>query len=156
MAKLIGNRLPDEILRAFDGEQLQEKVGPAYVLVTTDDDGTPRPCMLSAGEVLAVDDRHIRVALWPGTTTSKNLARGGRTLFCFVAPRLVFYAKGHSAPLGRSGDSKLERFEIEIDAVESDIHQGMPVKNTIEFEVESLDPTTVAGHWRRQIDALKS
>jgi hypothetical protein len=156
MSKLIGNRLPDEILRAFDGEQLQEKVGPAYLLVTTDDDGTPRPCMLSAGEVLAVDNRHIRVALWPGTTTARNLARGGRTLFCFVAPRLVYYAKGSSTALGRGGDSKLERFQIEIDAVESDIHQGMPVKNTIQFELESLDPTTVAGQWRHQIDALKS
>jgi hypothetical protein len=156
MAKLIGSRLPDEILRTFDGEHLQDKVGPAYLLVTVDDDGTPRPCMLSAGEVLAVDDRHIRVALWPGTSTSKNLAGGGRALFCFIAPRLVYYAKGRSTALGRGDDSNLERFEIEVDAVESDIHKGMPVKNTIEFELESLDPGTVAGLWHRQIEALKS
>ncbi len=156
MAKLIGDRLPAEFQHAFDGNELQDKVGPAYLLVTTDEDGTPRPCMLSAGEVLVVDDRHIRVALWPGTTTAKNLERGGRTLFCFVAPRVVFYAKGVSAPLGPAPESKLARFEIEVDAVESDIHQGMPVKNTIEFEVEALDSTTVVDSWRRQIDALRS
>lgn len=156
MSKLLGNRLPEEVVTAFDGERIEEKIGLAYLLVTTDEDGTPRPCMLSAGEVLIPDDRHLRVALWPGTNTAENMTRGGRALFCYIAPGAVFYAKGVASPLGPGPGSKLARFELTIDAVESDIHQGMPVKETVVFEVEGMDTTKVASEWRRQLDALRS
>ena len=156
MSKFLGERLPGEILTAFDGEKIEQKIGLAYLLVTTDEDGTPRPCMLSAGEILVPDDRHIRIALWPGTTTSKNLSRGSRVLFCYIAPGTVFYAKGQSTPLGPGRDSKLERFEVTVDAVESDIHQGMPVKETVLFEIEGMDTSKVAADWQRQLEALRS
>jgi hypothetical protein len=143
-------------MTAFDGKKVEGRVGRAYLFVTTDEDGTPRPCMLSAGEILAPDDRHLRIALWPGTTTSKNLSRGGRVLFCYIAPGTVLYAKGRSAPLGPGPGSKLERFEVTIDAVDSDIHQGMPVKETVLFEVEGMDTSKVAADWQRQLEALRS
>jgi hypothetical protein len=156
VSRLLGDRLPPEIMSAFDGERIEEKIGLAYLLVTTDEDGTPRPCMLSAGEILVPDDRHFRIALWPGTTTSENLSRGSRALFCYIAPGTVFYAKGQSAALGPGKDSKLERFQVTIDAVESDIHQGMPVKETVLFEVEGMDKSKVAAGWQRQLEALRS
>jgi hypothetical protein len=141
---------------AFDGADVEAKIGLAYLLVTADEDGTPRPCMLSAGEILARDDRHLRVALWPGTTTSQNLARGGRALFCYMAPGTVIYAKGTPSVLGRGPGSKLERFELTIDAVESDIHQGMPVKDTVLFEVTGMDTSKVVSDWQRQLQDLGS
>jgi hypothetical protein len=156
VAKHLGNRLPEQVVSAFSGQRIEEKIGLAYLLITTDEDGTPRPCMLSAGEILAVDDGHLRVMLWPGTTTSKNLARGVRSLFCYVAPGVVIYAKGISKPLGPGPHSKLERFELTIDSVESDIHQGMPVKETIVFGVEGMDTPKVASEWRRQLEILGS
>lgn len=156
MSKLLGEQLPPDILNAFDGDNIKEKIGLAYLLVTTDEDGTPRPCMLSAGEILAPDDRHLRVALWPGTTTSKNLARGSRVLFCYIAPGVVLYVKGQAAPLGPGPDSKLERFEITSEAVESDIHQGMPVKETVLFSIEDADTTKIAAEWGHQLEALRA
>lgn len=154
MSKHLGDRLPQDVVEAFNGERIEEKIGLAYLLVTTDDDGTPRPCMLSAGEILVPDERHIRVALWPGTVTSANLTRGSRILFCYVAPRTVVYAKGRSSALGAAPDSRLERFEITVDAVESDIHVGMPVKQTVMFEVEANDRSKVAADWQRQLESL--
>jgi hypothetical protein len=156
VSKHLGNRLPEEVVEAFDGDNIEEKIGRAYLLVTADEDGTPRPCMLSAGEILVPDDRHIRVMLWPNTNTSRNLARGGRVLFCYIAPRAVIYAKGWAKSLGPGPESKLERFELRIDAVESDVHQGMPVKETVVFEVEGMDTSKVASEWRRQLEILSS
>lgn len=156
MSKHLGDRLPTEVVAAFDGTNIEAKIGLAYLLVTTDEDGTPRPCMLSAGEILVPDDKHLRVALWPGTSTSENLARGGRALFCYVAPGTVIYAKGTSRLLGPGPDSKLERFEVTIDTVESDVHAGMPVKETVLFEVEGLDTSKVVSSWNRQLAALRS
>lgn len=156
MSKHLGNKLPQEILTAFDGEDIASKIGRAYFLVTNDEDGTPRPCMLSAGEILAPDERHLRVALWAGTNTSKNLARGDRVLFCYIAPGTVIYVKGISAALGPGPDSKLERFEIIPETVESDIHHGMPVKETVVFSIEGMDRAKVASDWTHQIKALRA
>lgn len=154
MSRDLGNVLPEEVLTAFDGRNIESKIGLAYLLVTTDDDGTPRPCMLSVGELLAPDAQHIRVALWPGTTTSKNLSRGSRVLFCYVAEGSVVYAKGVPRPMGPGPGSKLERFEIAVDKVESDLHQGMPVKETIRFEIQDGDPSDIASQWRSQLESL--
>ena len=156
MTKPIGDRMPHEVLEAFDGTELEHKIGPAFVLVTVDPEGTPRPCMLSAGEILAVDDRHLRLALWPGTRTSRNLAAGSPALLCFVAPGTTLYLRGTPRSLGRSDAPRVERFELEVDSVEADDHPGMPVSSPITFSVSSGDPSSVAESWRKQIAVLRS
>lgn len=156
MSKLIGDRLPEDFQAAFDGRHLADQVGFAYLLVSTDEDGTPRPCMLSAGEVFVPDDRTIRVGLWPGTSTAQNLSRGERVLFCYVAPNTVLYAKGWSHRLEPSNHPKFDRFDIKVDAVESDVHPGMPVKETIAFDIEGIDPGKVLDQWGRQTEALRN
>jgi hypothetical protein len=35
--------IPPELLEAFDGEHLEEGLGRAFILATSDVDGTPRP-----------------------------------------------------------------------------------------------------------------
>lgn len=155
MTKRVGDRLPGPVMEALDGEDLERKIGPAYLLVTVDRDGSPRPCMLSAGEVLAVDDRRLRVALWPRTNTARNLAAGGPTLFCYVAPETVLYVRGRPNSLGTSEATRLEQFEIEVDSVESDAHAGMPVTQAITFSVGSSDPADVAEAWRKQLEGLR-
>jgi hypothetical protein len=156
MTKRIGDRLPEEVVRAFDGEDLERKIGPAYVLMTVDADGVPRPCMLSAGEIVATDDRTLRLALWSGTRTSRNLADGRPALLCYVAPGSVLYIRGTPRPLGGSDETRLDLFELPVDGVESDAHAGMPVTQTITFAVGSRDPAEVARAWRRQLEVLRS
>lgn len=153
MAKQIGDRLPAEILEAFDGQRLDEKIGPAHFLLTADEDGTPRPCMLSAGELLAVDERRLRVALWPRTHTAANLARGGSAVFCYVAPGSVLYVRGSTARIDANG-SPLQCFELRVESVESDAHAGMPVTHGIEFGLDRGDAASVAEAWQRQLAPL--
>jgi len=156
MTKQLGDRLPADVLAAFDGEDLQAKIGPAYVLLTVDPEGTPRPCMLSAGEILAVDDRRLRVALWPKTHTARNLAAGTPVLLVYVTPGSVLYVRGRSRPLEPGRATRLERFEIAVESIESDLHAGMPVTHPITFSVGEADPARVAADWSRQIDDLRS
>lgn len=111
--------------------------------------------MLSAGEILAVDDRHLRVGLWPGTNSSRNMMAGGQVLFCFVAPGAVLYVRGVARDLGPSGATKLARFEIAVGSVESDVHTGMPVTGAIAFSIGSADPADVVRAWGDQLEALR-
>jgi hypothetical protein len=155
MAKVLGDRLPETVLRAFDGNDLEAKLGPAHLLVTVDPDGSPRPCMLSAGELLATDDRRLRVLLWAGTGTCRNLAAGGPVLLCYVEGSEVVYVKGDPRPLPRQGRGGLERFEIQVRVVETDRHAGLPVTGGITFGVDG-DPAAVARGWERQLAALRA
>jgi hypothetical protein len=155
MATLIGDRLPQELREALNGEALEGKIGLTWLLFTADEDGTPRPCMLSAGEVLARDDKALRFALWPGTTTGANLARGARVLFCHVAPGSVLYVRGPAHRIEPAAETSLDCFELAVESVESDEHAGMPVTSGIEFAVTRDEPAQVADAWRRQLDPLR-
>src|SRR5262245_53691957 len=99
MAEHIGDRLPADLVRMFDGAGLDVHVGVAYPLVTVDEAGTPRFSMLSAGELLATGNRTIRIAMWPGTRTGGNLESGREALLCVVAPGSVRYVRGAAARL---------------------------------------------------------
>ena len=156
MAKSLGDRLPETVLRAFDGQDLEAKVGPAHLLVTVDPDGSPRPCMLSAGELLAAGDRRLRVLLWAGTGTARNLAGGGPVLFCYVEGAEVVYVKGDPRPLPAEGRGGFERFEIQVRTVETDRHAGLPVTGGITFGVDGGDRAKLARGWERQLAALRA
>ena len=154
MAKLIGDTLPPEVLTALDGERLEGKIGPAYLLLTADADGTPRPCMLSAGEVLALDQRRLRVALWPGTHTVANLERGSGAVFGFVEAGIALYIRGSARSLTLP-EGSLCYFELAVESVESDNHAGMPVTRGIEFGVEGNNHASIVRTWERQLTALR-
>lgn len=154
MSTRIGDALPREVIDALDGTQLERKIGPAHLLVTTDEDGTPRPCMLSAGELLAAGERALRLALWAGSHTSKNLSRGAPALLCYVTPGTVLYVRGRPRLLAGGGDSALDCFELGVESVESDDHPGMPVTSGLCFGIGEQDPVEVASVWARQLAAL--
>jgi hypothetical protein len=155
VSEAVGDRLPDAVLEAFDGERLEEKIGSAYLLVTVDPAGTPRPCMLSAGELLAPDDGHLRVALWGGTRTAANLARGAPCLLCFVAPGLALYVRGTPRRLSSVENLDLECFEIAVSLVERDEHPGMPVVDTIRFAVTGQDVGSLVREWTDRLGTLR-
>lgn len=135
MAQSLGDRLPGEIVRLLDDEALAAPEQPAFVLVTTDDEGAPRICMVGPGDLLARDERTLRVALWPGTRTAHNLGRGRPALLSHVSPGTVIYIR--VVPARLTGPETLACFELAVTDVEGDIHAGMPVTGGITFRVDT-------------------
>jgi hypothetical protein len=154
VARLIGDRLPPDLVGALDGTDLEGQVGVAYPLVTVDESGSPRFSMLSAGELLAVDDATIRIGMWPNTRTGVNLAAGRETLLCAVIPGSVRYVRGRAVRLAARPDAGIECFELAVHAVESDSHDGMPVATGITFTTVRPSRAEVLSAWRTTLTAL--
>jgi hypothetical protein len=156
VAKYEGETMPAQCVEALDGRNLERKFGRGYVVMTVDADGAPRPGMLSPGEMLAVDDRTVRIALWTGTRTAGNLRRGSPIVICYVAPKAVFYLKGRpSVVLTPSDDPPVERFEVAIEAVESDAHEGFPVSDGIRFTCEEELRSKWLTQWQSVLNVLR-
>jgi len=155
MAKLLGSRLPAAVLSVLAAEARRQPQGQCIILVTVDPDGNACPCVLSVGEMLAVDDRTLRVVLWPGSTTTGNLDRGHPVLFVFAAPPDVFYVRAAPTRLPDAPNSSLARFEFAVSSVEVDGHDGMPVTHPMWFAAREDLRDEVLAMWANQVDALQ-
>lgn len=152
MSARVSNVLPPEIQMEFDGKNLGSKTGLAFLVVTVDTDGSPRPCMLSAGEILAVDGRTLRLGVWPDSTTAANLRRGSRVVLCYVKPNTVLYVKGRA--LG-TWDDQLLTAEIAVSEVAADEHPGFAITDGIRFRYQG-SPEALVAAWSSQLAALRS
>ncbi|MCW2862694.1 MAG: pyridoxamine 5-phosphate oxidase family protein [Actinoallomurus sp.] len=144
--------LPNELIRALDDAALADAEQPAFLLVTGDEDGAPRISMVSAGELLVQDERTLRVALWHGTRSAGNLARGGTALLGGVSPGSVIYVRAKPERLVVPEPADLECFELTVTEVRADVHAGMPVTSGITFRTD--EPEQAATDWRRQRQLL--
>jgi len=143
--------IPASVRGLFETSDLEGRFGLAYELVTVDEDGWPRVAMLSHGEIESTSDS-IRVALWSGTTTGKNLAAGRPALLSVVSDGSVCYLSGRARRL-RSG-SGLDAFEVIIERVRMDSHEGFRVRSPITYDAEDGDRSAAVAQWRRQLEIL--
>jgi hypothetical protein len=155
MSVYVGDRLPPRFKTAFNGRNLERKIGIAYMGVTVDPDGTPRSFMLSAGETLVVGDRTVRLGVWRGTRTLRNLKRPCQVLICFVVPGMVLYIKGRARLLKRDRDADVERIEIKVKSVERDVHPGLPVSQGLRFACNPRKRGLLLEGWKRVLEALR-
>lgn len=150
--------IPSRVRGLFDGSDLGAQIGRAYLLMTTDPDGPARPCMLSAGEILAVDERRLRVGLWTGSHTSRNLTAGSPVLLCVIDEGGVIYLRGRPQRLASGGRAvpRLDCYEIVIDRADSDEHGGMPVSQGIRFAITGMGNEELIEAWRSQLAIIAS
>jgi pyridoxamine 5'-phosphate oxidase-like protein len=94
MSRLLGSELTADLLRRFDGRDLESHASKVIPLLTVDQSGWPHVALLSYFEVAAKDPRHVRVATDAGSTTSANMRRSGKMTLVVVDERVSCYVKG--------------------------------------------------------------
>lgn len=154
MSTFVADHLPAGLARLFASEERERAEGQCFILVTADQDYTPRPCLLSIGEILLIDDRHMRIAVWPDSRTTANLQRGNPVLMTCALPPDTFHIRARPRPLPPAPANDLVRFELEVSSVERDGHEGMPVTQPMWFAARDNLRETVREMWRNQVDAL--
>jgi len=110
--------------------------------------------MLSVGEVLAVDRRRLRLALWPASGSTRNLAGGRATLMLVVGPD-TYYVRLRSRRLPDLELSSGPRacFEADVEGVLLDAVGYATVTSGIEFRLN--EPQRVLPLWREALAALR-
>jgi hypothetical protein len=154
MSRSIGNVLPDDLFALLDGGRLDERIGLTILLLTCGEDGWPSVALLSVGEVVAPTPTTIRLALWPGTTTTGNLARTGKgTLAVFGEGRADYIqvAAERRADLPAGGMDHAY-FESTVADILRDEVRYARMTSGVTFELP--DPPAVLARWRATVDAM--
>ena len=157
MSRTIGSTLPRELHDVFDGSVDPQRVGLGYPLATVDEDGRPRPAMLSTGEILATSDSTLRLAMWPDSTSASNLAAGRPCFLTFVGPGVVFHVHGRATALRPDPATSPGPacFELQVERVDADAHPGLPTVQTITYACETITVETLLEEWRATLERLR-
>jgi hypothetical protein len=152
MSEVLGTRLPAALRAALD---LEAAPGFTVVLMSTGADGWPHLAMLSSGEVLPLDDRHLRVALWRHSTASGNLAREPRATLAAVVDGTSLSVRLTARSLGdlttRWGD--LAVFDARIEEVRGDVAPYAVLESGIRFRLKEPEETRL--RWVATHQALR-
>jgi hypothetical protein len=156
MSRSLGKALPVNLMDLLTGHDLARREGLTLLLVTTALDGWPHVAMLSAGEVLATDSSEVRLALWPGSGTTANLAQSGRSLLMIVAGNASYYVR---LAAQRGGDLSLSQgprafFVATVEDVLEDVVGYAEITSGIGFRLKQ--PAVVLAAWTEAVAAMRS
>jgi len=147
--------VPEPLAALLDGHDLEAAIGLTLLLLTTSEDGWPHVAMLSAGEVLVPEQEEVRLALWGGTQTSANLARGGQATLMAVLPPATYYLRLKAgAPLETHvGGHPRAIFRTSVEEALEDLVAYAEVTSGIQFKL--VDTEATLRSWRANLEAMR-
>jgi hypothetical protein len=157
MTRSLGDQLPDSLRQLLDGADLASREGLTFLLITPDEGGWPHLAMLSVGELVAIDARTLRAALWLHSSSSKNLTRAGRAMLMLIADGNGYYVRlaaqrGVDLDLGAEG--RLAYFVMHVEDVQEDSTDYATLTSGVTFRLKQ--PEQVVPRWQRTVDALRA
>src|SRR5437870_1862574 len=96
MSTNLGTNLPAAVQALLSGDNLDQKAGTGFLLVSQQEDGFPHAMILSPGEVLASDSSTLRFALFAQSSTSRNMQARPPAMMCFACDGAAYYVKFES------------------------------------------------------------
>src|SRR5882762_775807 len=141
MSKLVGDQLPDDLYQRLLGNDLEQRAEKVILLATVDEGGWPHLAMLSYFEVIAKDQRNLRLATYNSSRTTRNMRANGKATISIVDERTVFYIKGNVVEITREMEcapqnSKLH-FRVEqvfADAANEEFEPGAYVASGVIYK----------------------
>lgn len=138
----------------MDGRALEQHEGLTFLLITAGENW-PHVAMLSVGEVLASSESEIRLALWPGSQTTKNLTANGLALLMLIASGASYYLRLRCSRLPDISVKGRPRalFSSELDDVLQDVVDYAEITNGIGFRLPNRDQVLEA--WAASVEAMR-
>lgn len=151
-------KLPATIRKLLNGDDLASKTGTVIVAAAPDDDGRPHFGLLSCGELLAVEDDRLLVAVWAGSGLARNAVAAGYISLMFVDPPAAIYLKlaletvDGEAGIGAEG---LDILDCRVAETRLDVEEGLPIVAGLRFASSAKDEPALLARWERTIAALR-
>jgi len=161
MSRDLGSELPEALLSLLDGHDLPARLGKAILISTVDAQGWAHPALLSYGEVVAVDARRLRLALYGSSGTSGNLRRSGRLTLCLFEQGIAYYLKAQAVEQQNAGlPSGLARFDaavgrVLVDQAREDLEPSARITSGIEFDAGKTASDQLAA-WTAVLTLLRA
>lgn len=149
------SELSEGLCEWLNGRDLELKTDTAMMLMTVTEDGWPHTAMVSAGEVIALGRRRLRLALWPGTITAGNMKRTGQAMLVAIHDGAVYYVRLRVQVLPNMADSRhpRQRFAAEVAHVREDRAPYAEVLSGVKIQLN--DPAEVLERWRATVAELR-
>jgi hypothetical protein len=155
MTHSIGDALPQPLLSLLDGRAPADHQGTTIVLATLGPEGWPLIALLSVGELLAVGDRDVRIALWASSSTTAALAETGRTTMSVVLEGAAWDARlrcDRAPDIAVEGGGRLAAFQCRVEEVLEDRVGYAELTGGIQYRL--VRPEEVLPRWERTLEAL--
>jgi hypothetical protein len=151
VSESLGDRLPPSLRAALD----EAAPGFTLVLVSVGTGGWPHLALLSVGEVLALDDRTLRLALWPASTATANLAREPRVTLAAVLDGVSLSVRLTARPAGtlELPSGELAVFDATVAEVRADVAPYAVLESGIRFRL--TEPAETLRRWAATRSALR-
>jgi hypothetical protein len=94
MSRHVGDALPDDLFERLNGTNLTAVADHAIVVCSVDERGFAHPALLSYFEVVALDRRTLRLAMYSDSRSTRNARRDGRLTLVLVDAGAAYYIKG--------------------------------------------------------------
>jgi hypothetical protein len=148
--------VPPALRELLDSDDLAAAEGFTMLLVTVTAEGWPHVAMVSVGEVVVSGSDSLRLALWPGSTATRNLTPGGLATLAAVVGgtsyslRLAVTRAGQvETPLA----GQLARFEARVEGASADEAPYAVLESGVRFRLK--DPPAVLARWAELRQALR-
>ena len=148
-----GDALPPEIQQLLNGEDLTPKAALVFELVTVGASGWPHVALLSVGEVVALDQGTIGLALWPGSTTTENLRNSGLGVLQVYHAGAAFRIRLEARPIAEAATDRLALFATTVRGVVRDAVSY--ARLTSGPTIELADTPKAVGRWQAQVAAIR-
>ncbi|WP_144559436.1 hypothetical protein [Shouchella miscanthi] len=86
----MSSSLPEQVQAFLDGSDLDQKKEMAMYFVTLDNEGFPYKAMISVGEVVALDETTLRIALWEHSKSASFTKQSKKAALFLVLPPTAY------------------------------------------------------------------
>lgn len=153
MTQRLATVVPDELRRKLiQAVHIPDRF---TILVITDDGSWPHVAMVSRGEVVYGGERHLGVALWPGSTACRNLTARGRAVLAFVLDGTAYTLRigaERLSDLSLAPNPPLACFRVTLEGVTGDSPPYAVLESGVQFSL--VDPGVTIRKWRATRSAL--
>lgn len=156
MSRALEAIVPPALRDALEREPAGDGSDVTVLVLSVRDDGWPHLAMVGPGELVVVGERQLRLALWPGSTTTACLTASGQATLAAVIGGTSYVVRARTsrvADVETPLAGRLARFDAVVEAAAEDRAPYAVLESGVRFRLN--DPAGTLARWRELRAALR-